>query len=198
MQKKYIKLLLSLAITTELVGCSSTSTQTMNKLYYDKTIGNYAYCNSESCPEPTQFTIDNEEERPPIYLEPPVIIKDEEAKEMVVNFTFNRYYLTTADIHKLSRKFDSLRGELGNIEITVIGYTDNVEAVSKKSNANMKLALARAQVVKSFLIRKYKLVPANITIKAKPLCCYVASNKTRKGRFANRRAEIKIVINKIN
>lgn len=198
MQKKYIKLLLSLAITTELVGCSSTSTKTMSKLYYDKTIGNYAYCNNESCPQPTQFTIDNEEERPPIYLEPPVIIKDEEAKEMVVNFTFNRYYLTTADIHKLSRKFDSLRRELDNIEITIIGYTDNVEAVSKKSNANMKLALARAQVVKSFLIRKYKLVPANITIKAKPLCCYVASNKTRKGRFANRRAEIKIVINKIN
>ncbi len=198
MQKKYIKLLLSLAITGELIGCSSTSAPVMNKLYYDKTTENYAYCNNESCPQVTQFTIDNDEVRPPIYLEPPVIIKDEKVKEMVVNFAFNRYYLTTADIHKLSHKFDSLRGELGNTKVTIIGYTDNVEAVSKKSNANMRLALARAQVVKSFLIRKYKLVPANITIEAKPLCCYVASNKTRKGRFTNRRAEIKIVINKTN
>lgn len=197
MQKKYIKLLLSLVITNELVGCSSTSVPVMNKLYYDKATESYAYCKSESCPQPTQFTIDNEEDHPPIYLEPPVIIKDEEVKGMVVNFAFNRYYLTTADIHKLSRKFDSLRGELGNTKVTIIGYTDNVEAVRKKSNANMKLALARAQVVKSFLIRKYNFVPANITTEAKPLCCYIASNKTRKGRFANRRAEIRIVINKI-
>lgn len=198
MQRKYIKLLLSLVITIELVGCSSSSIPVVNKLYYDKAIQNYAYCNTESCPQPTQFTIDNEEDRPPIYLEPPVIIKDEKIKEMVVNFAFNRYYLTTADINKLNRNFDNLGGELGNTKIIIIGYTDNVEAISKKSNANAKLALARAQVVKSFLIRKYKVLPANITIEAKPLCCYVASNKTRKGRFANRRAEIKIVIRKIN
>ena len=62
-----------------------------------------------------------------------------------------------------------------NVKVTIIGYTDNVEASSRKSRFNQKLALSRAKVVKNFIVRYFGVKVSDITVSGKPLCCYVTS-----------------------
>lgn len=185
MQKKYIMRLLSLVIATEIVACSSGIPPANNsRAYFNHKLNDYAYCNEESCPQPTQFTIDEEE--------PPIIVKDKLEERIDVHYDFSKSYLRKADITKLETAFNRLKGK--DLDIVIIGYTDNVEAVRKKSQFNNHLAKERATVVKNFLIKHYGVKDASIKIEGKPLCCYVASNKTKKGRAENRRAEVKIYI----
>lgn len=191
MQKKYIMRLLSLVIATEIVACSSGIPPANNsRAYFNHKLNDYAYCNEESCPQPTQFTIDEEE--PPIYIAPPIIVKDKLEERIDVHYDFSKSYLRKADITKLETAFNRLKGK--DLDIVIIGYTDNVEAVRKKSQFNNQLAKERATVVKNFLIKHYGVKDASIKIEGKPLCCYVASNKTKKGRAENRRSEVKIYI----
>lgn len=195
MQGKYIKQLLSLVITTSfLLGCASDNTSPIEaRTYFNTAINDYSYCNAESCPMPTQFTLDDEPDEPesPIFIAPVEVEK--RIDKFTVNFPFSKSYLTKAAIEKINRDINKLH--LSKSEaIRIIGYTDNVEAVNHKSHFNKRLAHNRASAVKNYLVHHYGFKASNITIEAKPLCCYVASNKNKLGRYENRRAEIEIII----
>lgn len=192
MPKKFTKLLWSLAITINAVGCSNVA-QPVNsaKAYYSPDLGDYAYCNAESCPQVTRFTLDEEEEQKPIFIEP-VIVADFLVERVDVHYDFSKSVLRKREMRKLEVQFHKLKGE--NVKVTIIGYTDNVEAFSRKSRFNQKLALSRAKVVKNFIVRHFGIKASDITISGKPLCCYVTSNKTAKGRAENRRAEVQVYV----
>jgi outer membrane protein OmpA-like peptidoglycan-associated protein len=71
--------------------------------------------------------------------------------------------------------------------ITVTGYTDDRAAGG--AIANQTLARQRAESVATYL-HELGVAKDHITLKAWPLCCYVASNTYESGRAKNRRAEI--------
>lgn len=193
MQRKYTKLFWSLVITAEIIGCSAPIQPKQNaQIFYNAQTQDYAYCNAESCPQPTVFTLDTEEELLPIFIPP--IVNESRTKKIIVNFPFNKAYLTKHDLSKLSKHLEIIKSD-PDVKVAIIGYTDNVEAISHKSRANQKLALERATVVKNLLIKKYGVSATTITVHGNPLCCYVATNKTKHGRYENRRAEIEVVIN---
>lgn len=194
MQKRFIKLLLSLAITIEVIGCSSEIPPAqLLQSAYSSSLNDYMYCNAESCPKPTQFTLDEEEEVKPIYVVPPsVTVKDNLVYKMKVHYDFSQAVLKKSDIKKLEHEFSKLKGQ--HFRVSVIGYTDNVEAANRKSTFNNKLSMMRAESVKKFLIKHFGINGADISVSGKPLCCYVTSNKSAKGRAENRRAEISIFI----
>ena len=199
MQGKSIKLLLSLVITTSilLLGCASDNTSPIKaRTYYNVAINDYSYCNAESCPMPTQFTLDDEPDEPelPIFISPVTSVEiKEHTEKFTVNFPFSKSYLTKSAISKIRASIKHLH-ITKNEQIKVIGYTDNVEAASHKSHFNQRLAHNRAEAVRNYLIHHYGFKASNITIEARPLCCYVASNKNKVGRHENRRAEIEIAI----
>ncbi len=198
MQRKSIRLLLSLAITTSILsGCASDSPSPIEaRTYYNVATNDYSYCNAESCPLPTQFTLDDEPDEPesPIFITPVTRVEIKKRTEkFAVNFTFSKSYLTKSAISKIRASIKHLHITKDE-QIKVIGYTDNVEAVKHKSHFNQRLAHNRAEAVRNYLIHHYGFKASNITIEARPLCCYVASNKNKVGRYENRRAEIEVVI----
>lgn len=199
MQKRYIKLLLSLVITIDFIGCANTMPTAKNdiKPYYNQKIGDYAYCSSESCPQPTQFTLDNEPEQVPIFINksiPPTTVEVPRklVESIKVHFDFSKSTLRKHEMTKLSNQFAKLKSK--NIEVVITGYTDNIEDASKKKGFNKHLALQRAEVVQQLIIDKFAIPEKNIKIDGKPLCCYVSSNKTSSGRAENRRSEVQIYI----
>ena len=157
MQKKYKKLLLSLVITSiVLFGCSSPQPPIQHNLgiFYNNNSGSYNYCNSESCPSSTQFTLDEEEE--PIYfpeIEHEVVPK--EIKDVVVNFAFNRYVLTNKEKQKIKLELKNI--ELKKYDIEIIGYTDDVTSKKNGYKYNKKLALNRAATVANYVSSTYKI-----------------------------------------
>lgn len=194
MQKKFIKLLLSLVITFEIFGCSTAHKVDAVSAYYNEATQDYAYCNASDCPKPTHFTIDNSDDTPPIYAVPQPVAKPIVRKEtIIVNFRFNRSTLTKQDVRLIDKKIKSL-GYSSNIQILIIGFTDNVEGRVSKHHANEILANKRALAVKKLLVRKYGVAANKITVRGKPLCCYVATNKNKGGRKKNRRAQINIEV----
>ena len=74
-------------------------------------------------------------------------------------------------------------------QLTITGYTDDTAPGGIIENE--VLARQRAQAVVDYLIA-LGLDPKRVTIKASPLCCYIASNDSDAGRALNRRAEILI------
>ena len=71
--------------------------------------------------------------------------------------------------------------------ITVTGYTD--DRADGGAITNQTLAQQRAESVANYL-HELGVAKDHITLKAWPLCCYVASNTYETGRAKNRRAEI--------
>lgn len=194
MQRKFIKLLLSLAITTEIISCSSEMPPANSvRAYYNHSSSDYKYCNAESCPQPTKFTLDDEEEVRPIYIAPPVIIvQDKLVEKLQVHYDFSKALLRKSDIVKLDKQFAKLKGK--HLKIVITGYTDNVEATKKNSSFNQKLSIERAEAVKRFIVKHFGVNGSDITVSGKPLCCYITSNKSARGRAENRRAEVSIFI----
>ncbi len=73
----------------------------------------------------------------------------------------------------------------------ITGYTDStITGITHVQNVD--LALERAQSVRDELVN-IGIHPKKIKISSKHLCCYVANNKTAKGRALNRRAEILMI-----
>ena len=97
-----------------------------------------------------------------------------------INFEFNSSILSDG-YPSLLRLADLLK-QHGDYRVAVNGHTDNIGSAA----FNEKLALARATTVKDFLV-KYGATAAQITIasegKAKP----AVENKSKEGRFINRR-----------
>jgi outer membrane protein OmpA-like peptidoglycan-associated protein len=72
--------------------------------------------------------------------------------------------------------------------VRVTGYTDAVG----DDSSNLDLSLRRAEIVREYLIRNFKLTPATVTAEGKGESEPVASNNTETGRRSNRRVEIRI------
>lgn len=191
MQRKYTKLLLSLVITTNIIACSSSMQPAHNvATYYSNSLGDYAYCNDESCPQASKFTLDQDEEYKPIYLEPPVVIQDRKITSVAVHYDFSKYSLSNKDKLKIKQAIEKYKSQL--VKVAIVGFTDSIEGKNKTFNS--KLSRQRAEVVRAYLT-KLGVKAADISIEGRPLCCYVSTNKTNKGRALNRRAEVQIFIN---
>jgi len=92
--------------------------------------------------------------------------------------------LSDSDRQLLIRFFKTLSK---SAQLTIAGYTD--DSAPGGTITNETLALNRATRVRDFLI-SLGLQESQVTVKASPLCCYIASNDTDSGRALNRRVEI--------
>lgn len=78
--------------------------------------------------------------------------------------------------------FDGLKVDT----LRVIGRTDSMGV----QDVNDGLALARARVVRDYVLGRLHELPSKVELEAKGACCYAASNKTAGGRQINRRVEL--------
>ena len=102
----------------------------------------------------------------------------------VVHFAHASSELRERDRTLLSRFYKTLpKGS----QLTITGFTD--DSAPGGTITNESLALNRATTVRDFLI-SLGLQESRVTVKASPLCCYVAANDTDSGRALNRRVEI--------
>ena len=102
----------------------------------------------------------------------------------VVHFAHASFELNERDKTLLSRFHKTLHQDS---QLTITGFTD--DAAPGGTITNETLALNRAIAVRDYLI-SLGLQENQATVKASPLCCYVASNETESGRALNRRVEI--------
>ncbi|MCG7988437.1 MAG: OmpA family protein [Candidatus Thiodiazotropha weberae] len=102
----------------------------------------------------------------------------------VVHFAHASAELNERDVALLSRFYTTLPQ---NSQITITGFTD--DSAPGGTITNESLALNRATTVRDFLI-SLGLQENQATVKASPLCCYVAANNTDSGRALNRRVEL--------
>jgi OOP family OmpA-OmpF porin len=117
---------------------------------------------------------------PPVKKEEP---KKEEKIEVTVLFEFNKTVVKPMYKDQLQKVADFMKANPTAVA-TVEGHTDNVG--SEKYNLN--LSRKRAQSVKNYIVKNFRVDPSRITIswfgKNKP----AADNKTEEGRKLNRRA----------
>lgn len=105
-------------------------------------------------------------------------------KKVVIRFEPASHVLRKQQQQRLTRSYQSLPEQY---QLTITGYTD--DTTPGGSITNESLALQRATVVFNFLVA-LGLDEDHATLKASPLCCYVAPNTTDSGRALNRRVEI--------
>lgn len=98
-------------------------------------------------------------------------------------FDFNKSVLTPRAQQDLKALIPVLRGKA----LLLAGFTDSIG----KEGYNDKLALARSETVRQFLISN-GLTANPITIQGEGVCCYVAPNDSDESRRLNRRVEIRL------
>lgn len=158
------------------------------------------------CVEPTRKTLDNRHEEPVLVaraapaMAPDVAEKLEEAAEkaatevmdepveqveVTVYFAFGSSVLGKDARSTLAKLVMDQHQKGHNIRIS--GYTDSIGG----QKINDRLARKRAEAVKQYLVGA-GVDPTLIQIgSVRGKCCYAESNKTKAGRAANRRAEVK-------
>ncbi len=104
-----------------------------------------------------------------------------------VNFDTNKSDIRKADVGDLQKAEQFVR-KYPNCKIEVDGYTDSTGSDSY----NMRLSEKRAEAVKKYLLDHQAVAADKISIKGFGKSNPIADNKTVKGRFENRRAEILI------
>src|ERR1041385_8635781 len=102
-----------------------------------------------------------------------------------INFEFNSSILSDG-YPSLLRLADVLK-EHPDYKVKVTGHTDFVGS----ANYNDKLAMARAESVKAFLV-KYGVNPAAISTSGDGKRSPEVDNKTKEGRFMNRRVVLAV------
>ena len=102
----------------------------------------------------------------------------------IVRFEHASSVLNEKDQKLLTRLYKTLSE---NSHLTITGFTD--DSAPGGTITNESLALNRATTVRDFLV-SLGLKEGQTSIKASPLCCYVAPNYTDSGRALNRRVEI--------
>jgi len=105
-------------------------------------------------------------------------------EKIVLRFDTASFILNGQQEQLLTRSYQALPDRY---QLTITGYTD--DTTPGGSITNESLALQRATAVSDFLVA-LGINESNTTIKASPLCCYVAPNTTDSGRALNRRVEI--------
>jgi len=106
------------------------------------------------------------------------------SKKIVIRFEPASFVLGEQQQQRLTRLYQTLPD---SYQLTITGYTD--DTTSGGSITNESLAQQRAKAVFDFLVG-LGVSKSKTTVKASPLCCYVAPNTTDSGRALNRRVEI--------
>lgn len=115
-------------------------------------------------------------------------LKELKVQARSVFFVTGKAALQSADKGQTDGRLEAIKEILKNYpnaKFSIEGHTDSVG----NAKANQKLSEARAKVVMDALIAK-GVNPANLTYKGFGSSKPVASNKTAKGRAANRRTEV--------
>jgi len=103
-----------------------------------------------------------------------------------INFQSGSVLLTVESETRLEKVFDALTAS-PELEVEIIGYTDNAGPVE----VNQQLSLRRAQAVRTWLIKK-GVASRRLTATGKGSRDPVASNDTPEGRAKNRRIEFHV------
>ena len=123
---------------------------------------------------------------PPVKVEPKVI----DRLVLHVNFDFDKSVVRKADVAQLQKAVDFIKKYPAN-DISIEGHTDS----RGTDKYNQALSERRAAAVKAYLLKHAEIDTRKDTIttkgfgESKP----IASNKTDKGRFENRRVEILVL-----
>ncbi len=104
-----------------------------------------------------------------------------------VNFDFDKSTIRKADVADLEKAVAFVK-KYPDSKVVLVGHTDSVGT----EKYNLKLSQRRADAVKKYLVEKGEKTD-RITTEAKGESEPIASNKTAKGRFENRRVEILII-----
>jgi archaellum component FlaC len=102
-----------------------------------------------------------------------------------INFEFNSSILS--DGYPSLLRLADLLGQHRDYKVKVTGHTDHIGSVAY----NNKLAVARAETVKNFLV-KYGAVAGQITTAGEGKQNPEVDNKTKEGRFINRRVVLTV------
>jgi chemotaxis protein MotB len=94
--------------------------------------------------------------------------------------------------YKTLTRIASILGGRG-FEIRVEGHTDNVPVHNSRFKSNWELSTARATTVVSLLIEQHKFDPLLVSAAGYSEYRPVESNKTERGRAANRRVDLVVV-----
>ncbi|MBI4686779.1 MAG: OmpA family protein [Nitrospirae bacterium] len=110
-----------------------------------------------------------------------------ETLKVKINFDFDKSEIREADIAGLKKAIYFIKTH-PNSKIKIEGHTDS----TGPEKYNQKLSERRANTVKGYLIKEGGIGEGSITITGHGELKPADSNKTREGRFENRRAEVLI------
>ena len=116
----------------------------------------------------------------------PVVAPKAAPVTLRVNFDTNKYTIRPADLAELQKAIEFAKKN-PNAKIHVVGYTDN----SGSAKLNQKLSENRAESVKKYLVGEGPIAGEKITSEGKGAADPVGDNKTKEGKFLNRRVEIR-------
>jgi len=117
---------------------------------------------------------------PPVVMHP----EQEETVDLDIQFDFNKavikpeFYSHVDAVGEFMNKYPSSK-------IKLEGHTDNVGSKAY----NKKLSQRRANAVKNYLVKKHNIDPKRITAVGYGSSKPIASNKTKEGRYKNRRVQ---------
>ena len=104
---------------------------------------------------------------------------------LYINFDTNKADIRKADLPELQKAIDFVK-MYPNTKFTAVGYTDS----QGSEKYNLKLSERRAQAVVKYLVDNGHVKADMITAAGKGKADPVGDNKTKEGRFKNRRVEI--------
>jgi OOP family OmpA-OmpF porin len=100
-----------------------------------------------------------------------------------INFDFDRTEVRGDVKHRLSRVIQLLR-EMPDIDVVVIGYTDDVGS----KEYNLELSLRRAESVRDYMVTQ-GIERQRLSVSGRGMADPFVSNSTPEGRAVNRRGE---------
>jgi len=107
--------------------------------------------------------------------------------KLKIEFDFNSYVIRQSSIPLLRELAKALLSQpLKNKNFYIIGNTDSIGS----NEYNLTLSFRRAQAVKDFLVRHYKVDSNHLIVMGCGENSPIASNETETGRQLNRRVEI--------
>lgn len=148
----------------------------------------------DACPVPEEkfterflFRLPEPVREEPIVRQPQ-ILKQKLSEPIPATVFFDKGDATLTE--KASKVLDGMFDQIKEVDpltfrIVVAGYTDGTGS----SDANARLAKARAEAISDYFVQK-GIPDGRIITGGRPLCCYVASNDTEEGRAKNRRVDI--------
>jgi outer membrane protein OmpA-like peptidoglycan-associated protein len=126
---------------------------------------------------------------PPPVVAPvvvPVVAPKAAMVTLRVNFDTNKYTIRPADLAELQKAIEFAKKN-PDAKIHVVGYTDSTGS----AKLNQKLSENRAEAVKKYLVGEGPIAGEKITSEGKGAADPVGDNKTKEGKFLNRRVEIR-------